>query len=140
MIFSLAQQFAVGSQSIKSRITNVTNRCAVPIEVQRDDGRGHHREARILSGHLMDRAVGTLNGQLHQIFDVFAVGNLLAKRIVENVYRSLRGDLARIRAADTVGYDKDAARRISEIRIFIERPLVAETAIGNRSNLNLICR
>jgi hypothetical protein len=140
MILGLAPQFAVRRQPVKSRIANVTNRGAITIEVQRDDGGGHHRKARILSCHLMDRAVGPLNGQLHQIFNVFAVGNLLAKRIVENIDRSLRSDLARVGAAHAIGDDKDAARRVSEIRIFIERPLVAETAIGNRSNLNLICR
>jgi Na+/H+ antiporter NhaC len=36
------------------------------------DGSGHHRKLRMLLGHLMNRSVGALNRQFHQIFNICA--------------------------------------------------------------------
>ena len=65
MIFSFAVQFSVRTQPIKSRVADMSNRRAVTIEMQRDHCRGHHREARIVHRHLVNRTVRALNRQLH---------------------------------------------------------------------------
>ncbi len=81
-------------------------------------------------GHLMNGSVRALNRQLHQVFDVGAV-RLMTKRFIEHFNRSLRSDFAGFRAADAVGNGKNAAFAVGEKRIFIERTLLVQTAIGD---------
>jgi hypothetical protein len=78
--------------------------------MKRDDRRRHHRKLRVLLGHLVNRSVGPLNRQLHQVFDVSAVG-LMTKRFIEHFDRGLRSDFAGFGAADAVGYREDRALR-----------------------------
>ena len=76
--------------------------------MKRDDRRRHHRKLRVLLGHLMDRGVGALNRELHQVFDVSAV-DLMTKRLVEHFDGSLRSDFTGFGAADAISYRKDRA-------------------------------
>src|SRR5262252_2868121 len=106
--------------------------------MERDDGRRHHREARILRSHLVNRAVGALNRQLHQVLDVLAILNPVAKGFVENVDGRLRSHFAGIGAADAIGNHKDAAFGIGEKRVFVKRTFFAQSAIRNRSDVEII--
>src|SRR6266446_1709363 len=93
----------------------------------------------MLGSHLMDGAVRPLNGQLHQVFNVFAVGDLIPETVVQNIDGLLRSDLARIRATDAVGDHKDAAGGIGQKRVLVHRPLLAQSSIADRSDLDIVC-
>jgi hypothetical protein len=101
------------------------------LEVQRDDGCRHHREPRMLSGHLMDRRVRTLNRQLHQVLDVFAVVQSMTERFVEDINGGLGSDFAGFGAPHAIGDCEDAALVIAEEGILIQWPLIVEPAIRN---------
>src|SRR2546430_1576200 len=139
MVCSFADQLSVGSNAIESGIADMSNRGSAAIEVQRDDGRRHHGKARMFRGHLMDRTIGPLNRQLHQVFDIIAITELMTKCLLQNVDGCLRGDLAGLRAADTIRDRKDAMLGIGDERIFIHWPLLTQAAIGDRSDLDLVC-
>src|SRR6266849_6430456 len=109
-------------------------------EVQSHHGRGHHRKTRMLSRHLMNRAVRSLNGQLHQVFSVFAVFEFVKERFSQNIDGSLRSDFSGISAANSIGNQKNAALGVSQERILVHRPLFAQAAIRNRSSSDLVCR
>jgi len=68
----------------------------------------------MLVRHLMDRSVGALNRQFHQVFDVVAVVDPVTKRFAENIDGGLGRDLTGLCAADAVGYGKDAAFMFAE--------------------------
>src|SRR5260370_1851405 len=139
MVCSFAKELSVGTDAIESGIANVSNRGATAIDVQSDDCRRHHGKARMFRGHLMDRAIGPLNRQLHQIFDIIAVTELMTKCLLQNVDSCLRRDLAGLRAADAIGDRKDVMLGIGDKRIFIHWPLLAQAAIGDGSDLDLVC-
>src|SRR5256885_8914654 len=139
MVCSFADQLSVGANAIKSGITNVSNRGSTAIEVQSDDGRRHHGKARMFRGHLMDRTIGSLNRQLHQVLDIIAIAELMTKCLLQNIYGCLRCDLAGLRATDAIGDRKDAMLGIGDERIFVHWPLLTQAAIGDGSDLDLVC-
>ena len=96
--------------------------------MKRDDRRRHHRKLRVLLGHLVNRSIGALNGELHQVFDVSAVG-LVTKRFIENFDRRLRRDFTCFCAADAVCYSEDRALRIVQKGVFIQRATFVQAAI-----------
>ena len=53
--------------------------------------------------HLMNGAVRTLNGELHQIFGIIFIAETITKSFVKYVDCCARGDFSRLRAAHTVG-------------------------------------
>ena len=85
----------------------------------------------MLLGHLVNRSVGALNRELHQVFNVGAVG-LMTKRFIENFDRSLRSNFAGFRAADAVGDRKDPTFAVCKKRVFVERASFVQPAVGNR--------
>src|SRR5437870_953785 len=140
MVCSFANELSVGTDPIKSGIANVSNRGFAPIEVQSDDCRRHHGKARMFRSHLMNRTIGPLNRQLHQVFDIIAIAELMTKCLLQNVDGCLRGDLASLGAADAIGDRKDPMLGIGNKRIFIHGPLLTQTAIGHGSDLDLVGR
>ena len=119
MVRGFANELAVGSQAVETRIADVAERCGAAVEMQRDYRRRHGRKPRVLHGHLMDRVVGALDGQLHKVFGVFAGGQLFVKGPVENVNCRCRSDLSGLCSADTIGDYEDSARRVSQKRILV---------------------
>ena len=93
------------------------------VDVQSNNRCGHHRKARVLTSHLMDRAVGSLNSQLHQIFYVVAITDAMSKRFLENVNSRLRSYFAGLRAADAISDCKYASIMISQKRILVNGTL-----------------
>ena len=113
---------------------------AISVEMERHHSRRHHREARIVESHLMDRTVRALNRQLHQVFDVFAVGKLLTKGFVQDIHCRLRSHFACVGAANSIGNDKDAALAVRQKRVFVQRPLLAQATIRDRANVDMVRR
>jgi hypothetical protein len=105
------------------------------VKMEGDDGGGHHRKAGMFGRHLVDGTVGSLNREFHQIFDVIAVLHPVAKGFLEHIDGCLRSDLARLGAADSIGNSKDSAFMIGQERVFVQRALLVEAAIADRSNL-----
>src|SRR5438128_8921619 len=90
----------------------------------------------MLGGHLMNRAVGALNRELHQVFNVVAVANAVTECFVQDIDRRLRSYFAGLRAANSISHGKDAALPIAEKRILVQRPLIIQAAIADRRALN----
>src|SRR5436305_1589269 len=63
----------------------------------------------------------------------------MTKCLLQNVNSRLRSDLAGLRAADAIGDRKNAMLDIGNKRIFIHGPLLTQAAIGNGSDLDLVC-
>ena len=124
MIFGLAVQRAVGREAIETRVADVAEGRAPAVQMERNDGRGHHRKVALLVCELIDRGIGALDGQLHQVLYVVA-GLVMAKRFVQHVHGRLRCNLAGLRAAHAIGDGEDAPRRVEQIRIFVERSFLA---------------
>src|SRR5258706_6627707 len=93
----------------------------------------------MLGGHLMDSTVSSLNGELHQVFHIFASADPVRESLVQNVNRFLRSDFARIGAPDTVGNHENATFSVGQKRIFVQGPLLAQATITDRCNLNFFC-
>src|SRR6185503_4107406 len=109
------------------------------LDMERHNRRSHHGKTRMLPRHLVDRAVGALNGQLHQILDVIAVADAVTKGFVEHIDRGLRSDFARFGAAHSVRHGKNAALVIGQKRIFIHWPFLVQAAVADRRRGDLIC-
>jgi hypothetical protein len=107
MVFRLTMQFTVGAETIKARVSDVSDGGDVPVQVKRNDGCRHRGELRLFKRHTVYGVVGALNRNLHQVFYVSAV-NLMTKGFVQNFNRRLRGDFASLRAANAVGDCEDA--------------------------------
>src|ERR1044071_9495826 len=123
-----------GGHSVEARVADVADRGAQAFEVERDDGRRHHRELRLLARELVDGVVRALYGYLHQVFGVLALA-VVGEGFGEDFYRGLRGDLARLRAAHAVGDGEDAPLGVAEHRVLVLRPLLAESAVCYRGRL-----
>src|SRR5215831_18273103 len=139
MVVGFAMETSVRRNPVKARIADVPDSGAMTVEMERDHRGGHHRETRIVLGHLVNRAVGPLNRKLHQVFDVITVTDLVLESVVQNIDRGLRSDFAGLSATHPIGDHKNSARSVNQIRIFIQRPLFAEAAIGYRANFDLCC-
>jgi hypothetical protein len=111
MVFRLTMQFAVGAETIKARVSDVTDGGDVPVQVKRNDSCRHRGELWLFERHTVYGVVGALNRNLHQVFYIRAV-NLMTKGFVQNFNRRLGGDFASLRAAHAVGDSEDATLRV----------------------------
>ena len=64
--------------------------------------------------HLMDRGVGALDGQLHQVFDIGAI-HLVTKRLVQDFNRSPGSHLTSFGSTNAVCHRKNAALTIYQV-------------------------
>jgi hypothetical protein len=99
--------------------------------MERHDRGGHHRELRVILGHLVDRGVGPLDGELHQVFNVGAVF-LMTKSFIKNFDGGLRCDLAGFRSADAVGDSEDSTRAVMQECVFVKGAALVEPAVAKR--------
>src|SRR6185295_8520561 len=103
MILSFAQEFSGRSQTVKPRIANVADRRYVVSDMQSDNGRGHHGEPRVLLGHLMNRSIGALNRELHQVFDI-SIFDPMTKGFIEYFDCGLGSNFAGFSAAHAISH------------------------------------
>jgi hypothetical protein len=76
----------------------------------------------------MDRSVGPLNSEFHQVFDIGA-SNLVSESFIEYFNCGLRGNFAGLRTAYTISHGKNRSLSVSKVSVFIQGSTLIQSSV-----------